>query len=330
MPTCPAPARARAAPEISVVVPAGGRIDLLDRCLDALARQQLCGDRFEVLVVGGAPHAPTRQLVAVWHASCTAGPAFRYLPRGAAAGQGGWRQARAPLLAFISEDAIAAPGWLRHGLAAFGEHVDALRGQVDIPLAGAATDDALRRRRIGQSQFSMANCFCRKRVLEQLGGVDERFGASWHAGSDLHFRLLGLGANIAAAPHAVVVQPLPTPAWGASLAQPRSLQLDALLYKKHPALYRQAIKRAPRYDELAAVLALLLAVLGLAGGSAALAGPAGLAWLLNTAHLCLRRLRGASRSPAQLLEIAVAAVLGPPLAVFWRTAGAIRYRVPFA
>jgi hypothetical protein len=115
-----------------------------------------------------------------------------------------------------------------------------------------------------------------------------------------------------------------------SLLQVRKIAFDALLYKKHPRLYREKIRATPRWDYYAIVGALLLALCGAAFGSAVLAAAGVAAWCVLTLALLRRRLRGTSRRLAHIAEMAVTSALIPPLAVFWRIAGAIRFRVPFA
>jgi hypothetical protein len=110
----------------------------------------------------------------------------------------------------------------------------------------------------------------------------------------------------------------------------RKIAFDALLYKKHPRLYRQKIRATPRWDYYAIVAALLAAVLGAASGQLVLAAAGAAAWCMLTLLLVLRRLRGTSRSVSHVAEMALTSALIPPLAVWWRLAGAIRFRVPFA
>ncbi len=334
--TTPPDSAASAALAVSVVVATAGRVDLLDRCLDALLRQALDGRRYEIVVVDDAPSQRTRQLVAVWRASASArGPALVYLPNHgphgpAAARNRGWRMARAPLVAFTAEDSVPAPGWLRHALAAFDDHVDVLCGQVDTPLAGPPTAHEREQRRRAGAAIPLANCVFRKRVLERLNGFDERFRCTWREACDLHFRLLGMGAAIVRTPHALVVRPLRHAPWGAALAELRDAAFDALLYKKHPALYRKNIRATPHWEDAATVAFLLLALCGAALGARAPALAAGAAWLAMTALLCARRLHGTAHSAAHVAEVLLTAVLMPPLALYWRLAGAIRYRVRFA
>jgi glycosyltransferase involved in cell wall biosynthesis len=320
---------------VSVVVPTCGRLDLLDRCLDALTRQTLAAASYEVIVVDDEPNHNTLHLVAGWRArTALRGPRLVYLanpgPHGPAAARNrGWRTARAPVIAFTDDDTVPAPTWLAAGLAAFDDRVDALCGRIEMPLPAMPTDYQRDARLLETAEFVTANCFCRKSVLEQLQGFDERFTAPWREDSDLHFRLLEMRANIVRAPQALVVHPLRPAPWGVSLLQAKKVAFDALLYKKHPRLYRQKIQGAPRWDYYAIVAALLVALGALLAGSVASAAVAGAAWLGLTARFCARRLAGTAKTMSHIAEMIVTSALIPPLAVFWRIAGAIRYRVRF-
>jgi hypothetical protein len=46
--------------------------------------------------------------------------------------------------------------------------------------------------------------------------------------------------------------------------------------------------------------------------------------------LCIRRLQGSASSVAHVADMVVTSALIPPLAVFWRLLGAVKYRVRFA
>jgi GT2 family glycosyltransferase len=325
-----------AVPALSVVIPTCGRIELLDRCLAALLVQTLPGRHYEIIVVDDRPGERTRALVAHWRErSGAGGPAVTYLPNGgphgpAAARNRGWRIALAPVVAFTDDDTVPTPGWLEQGLGAFDESVDALCGRIEMPLPASPTDYERDAQHLETAEFVTANCFCRKSVLKTLGGFDERFQLAWREDSDLHFRLLSMRARIARAPHAVVVHPVRPAPWGVSLFQVRKIAFDALLYKKHPHLYRQKIRATPRWDYYAIVATLLLAVLGAAAGAPMLAIAGAAAWCVLTLQMILRRLRGTTRSASHIAEMAVTSALIPPLAVYWRMAGAIRFRVRFA
>lgn len=325
-----------AAIAVSVVVPTCGRLDLLDRCLDALTRQTLAGPRYEIIIVDDEPNHNTLHLVAGWRArTLDRGPRLVYVsnagPHGPAAARNrGWQVAQGPIVAFTDDDTVPSADWLTSALDAFAEHVDAVCGKVEMPVPSTPTDYQRDARRLETAEFVTANCFCRKRVLEQLGGFDERFTSPGREDSDLHFRLLKMNATISHAPDALVIHPVRPAPWGVSLLQIRKVAFDALLYKKHPELYRQKIQRAPRWDYYAIVAALLAALVGFGAGLKLLVALGGAAWLALTARLCARRLSGTSKTPSHVAEMVVTSALIPPLAVFWRIAGAIRYRVRFA
>jgi GT2 family glycosyltransferase len=325
-----------AAPILSVVVPTCGRIELLDRCLAALARQTMPARHYEIIVVDDHPATRTRRLVEQWRTmSEDDGPAIVYLENcgrhgPAAARNRGWRLARAAIVAFTDDDTAPDPDWLRAGLNAFDDGVDAVCGRIVMPLPARPTDYERDAQQLESAEFVTANCFCRKPVLQALDGFDERFRLAWREDSDLHFRLLAMRAHIARAPQALVVHPVRPAPWGVSLLQVRKIAYDALLYKKHPQLYREKIRATPRWDYYAIVVALLLALLGAAAGDVgpALAGAA--LWCGLTLRLIWRRLRGNSRTLSHVAEMALTSALIPPLAVYWRLAGAIRFRVRFA
>ncbi|WP_181373314.1 glycosyltransferase family 2 protein [Massilia glaciei] len=322
----PPPAGQALLPLISVVVSASGRAHLLERNIAALVHQSLARGLYEIIIVDAFPNQHARHVVAAWRARTHAsGPAIAYLhgsgTQGRAAAHNlGWRSGRGTIIGFTDDDTVPSPDWLLNALDAFDDHIDALYGRIDhagVHCAARATT----------LEFAAANCFCRKSVLAAVGGFDERFRLAWRDDTDLQFRLAAINARLTHAPHASVTQPPRPASWGARLMQADKIAFDALLYKKHPLMYRQKIRGAPRWDYYATAAALLLALLGLAAGNRALALAGAAAWASALAVLCRRRLRGRSGSAALLAEAVVTAALLPPLAVFWRAAGAIRFRV---
>jgi hypothetical protein len=334
MPTAAAPDTEPIA--LSVVVPTWGRLDQLDTCLDALTRQTLAPERYEIIVVDDEPDHNTLHLVSGWRArKLERGPRLIYLANagqhGAAAARNrGWRVARAPIIAFTDDAAIPAPDWLEQALAAFSGGIDALCGKISMPLAATPTEYQRQALRKQDAEFACANFFSRRELLEAEGGFDERFADADCSETDLHFRLLARPAQIARAEQVQVTQPLRPPPWGASVSELRHSVGQALLFKKHPAMYRQKIQDRPPWDYYAIVGVLLLAIVATVAGSPALAGVGVLAWLALTVRLCQRRLHGTSHSVRHVAEIIVTSVLIPPMAVFWRLMGALRYRVRFA
>jgi hypothetical protein len=199
-----------------------------------------------------------------------------------------------------------------------------------MPLPRVPTDYQREASRCATAEFAATNCFCRRGVLDALGGFDERFRLGWREDCDLHFRLLKMNAVIARSAHALVVHPPCSAPWGASLFQLHKISFDALLYKKHPELYRQKIRRLPCWEDYAIVGVLLVAAIGLAAEHEIVSVIGAGAWLVLTSMLCIRRLRGTAKTPSHVADMLVTSALMPPLAVFWRALGAIKYRVRFA
>jgi len=285
-------------PAVSVVVPTCGRPDLLRRCVAALETQSLASDAYEIIVVDDTL---TRR-----------GPA--------AVRNIGWRRARAPIVAFTDDDTVPDRDWLARGLAAFAPDIDAVTGRIVMPLPATPTDYERNEQGLERAEFVTANCFVRREVLARLGGFDESFRLPWREDSDLHFRLLEAGSRIARAPDAVVVHPVRPAAWGVSLRQQRKVMFDALLLRKHRALYRERIRRVPRWDYYAVVAALALSPFW---------PPAIIIWVVLTARFCLYRLRGTSKAPAHIAEVVITSILIPPVSVFWRLVGALKFRAGF-
>jgi glycosyltransferase involved in cell wall biosynthesis len=308
---------------------------MLDRCLSALAAQELPGADFEIIVVHDGPSEPTRKLAAEWAEKLakTGGPRLRFdsPPHGgpAAARNTGWRLADAEIVAFTDDDTVPDPGWLVAALVAMQPDVEAAWGRIVMPLPTNPTDYEIDAARLSLSQFVTANCFCTKRVLERLGGFDERFEQAWREDSDLYFRLIEAGAGVVHVPEAVVVHPVRPASWGVSLRQQRKVLYDALLFKKHRNLYRARIRKAPRWDYYLIVASLVGTVVALGVGAPAVAAASAALWLIFTGRFCVARLRSAAKTPPHVAEMIVTSVLIPPVAVFWRLVGALRYRVVF-
>lgn len=324
---------ARHPPLVSIVVPTRKRPELLNRCLASLVLQSFDPESFEIIIVDDDPGFETESVVTRWsdHTLGT-GPQILYLPspgpRGPAAARNhGWRAARAEIVAFTDDDTIARADWLRNGMHAFDDDtVAAVRGRIVMPLDDMPTDYELDAKKLETAEFVTANCFCRRRILEEIGGFDERFRFAWREDSDLHFALLTRNDHIAYEPAAVMTHPIRPANWGVSLSQVKKVQYDALLYKKHPQLYRQRIRTRPRYDFYITVGALLTCLAGLLADVMASALAGGLVWLFMTGRFCLQRLRRTSKAPSHVAEMIVTSALIPPLAVFWRAVGAFKFK----
>ena len=321
---------------ISVVVPTYRRPDLLERCLAALVEQDFPRDGYEVIVCDDGPDAATRQMVERWSERAAGAPLVRYVPvrdtQGPAGARNrGWEIGRGEVIAFTDDDTIPRPGWLRAGWTAMRPGVAAATGRVivPLPLTEPPTDYQRDIARMEQAEFVTANAFVRREELARVGGFDERFTAAWREDSDLHFKLLETGGTLVKAPEAIVEHPVRDSAWGSGIGNHRKIAFDALLYKKHPKLYRERIRRTPPWNYYGIVLALLVLVVGIVLRNTALWLGAFAAWAVLTGLFFTRRLEGASIAPDHVAEMVWTSIAIPVVAVFWRLVGAFRYRVPF-
>lgn len=261
-------------------------------------------------------------------------PPVRYLPvtgahGPAAARNAGWRAASGSLVAFTDDDCVPDPGWIRALAAALADGGAGVSGRIIVPLPSTPTDYERDTAGLMGAEFATANCCCRHDVLAEVGGFDEQFAIAWREDSDLQFSLLERGYQLGQAPDAVVLHPVRSAPWGISLHQQRKSIFNALLYKKHPHLYRRRIQPAPPWHYYGIVGALLGALAGIALRRRWLAMACILVWMLLTGRFCARRLQRTARTPRHLAEMLVTSALIPPLAVYWRLRGALRYRVFF-
>jgi glycosyltransferase involved in cell wall biosynthesis len=194
---------------LSVVVCTRNRPALLGRCLKALLAQP--GD-FEVLVVDqgdrAAPLPADRRLRRLAHRE-----------RGLAAGRNaGGRAATGAVIAFLDDDAVPDPGYIKALERAFGQNprLAAAAGRILALEDGrpyARVQDGTPRW-LGQRdwlRFMGGNFAVRRAVLQEVGPFDERFGAGrpWASGeeTDYFFRLLYRNCPVAYVPEAVVRHP---------------------------------------------------------------------------------------------------------------------------
>lgn len=318
---------------LSVVVPTFRRPLLLRHCLTALRTQSFDHGRYEVIIVDDGHDEETRREVAQARSAL---PAIRYLrtPRPqsgpAVARNIGWKAAHSTLIAFTDDDCEPSFRWLEHGVAAFRDaQVAGAWGRIVVPLPAEPTDHERNTAGLEQAPCATANCFYRKQALEEVGGFDERFTAAWREDSDVQFSLLERRKSLIPVPDAVVVHPVRPAGWGVSVRQQRNNLFNALLFKKHPELYRRFIQASPPWHYYANAAALAVAVVGWLLGWLWLAGPSLALWSADVWRFTAVRLHRTSRRARHVAEMLVTSALIPPIAVYWRLRGSLRYRVLF-
>lgn len=204
---------------VSVVIVSRERPGALARCLTGVA--QLDYPSFEVIVVAcPAGLAVARDRRDAAHLKLVAFDA----PNISAARNAGLAVAAGEVVAFIDDDAVPEPLWLRHLCAPFAEGVAAAGGYVigrngisfqwrarsvdctgvarDMDLSGMAPR-ILRPTGGGAIKTEGTNMAVRRSVLETLGGFDPAF-RFYADETDLNLRLAGAGLATAIVPFAQV------------------------------------------------------------------------------------------------------------------------------
>lgn len=198
-------------PRVSVIIPHYRDLRGLRRCLEALARQTIPPDDFEVIVAdNNSPEGPEK----IREVACGRATVIVVKEKGAGpARNGGVAVARGHVLAFIDSDCVAEPEWLAEGLAALPSY-DFIGGRVTVLLeepelvTGAEAFERVFafdfRTYITRKGFTGAgNLFCTADVFRRVGGF--RSGVSEDV--EWSLRATAMGLRLGYAPKAIVGHP---------------------------------------------------------------------------------------------------------------------------
>ncbi|NNC77122.1 MAG: glycosyltransferase [Woeseiaceae bacterium] len=119
--------------DVSVVIPAYRRPELLRNAVQSVLTQSLAPGRYEVIVVDSSPDDANARLVEQLQRD--AGSVSLRLIRKPPEGPGpsrmlGAREARGRVVAFLDSDCRATPGWLEAGLARFDRDIGIVQGRT--------------------------------------------------------------------------------------------------------------------------------------------------------------------------------------------------------
>jgi glycosyltransferase involved in cell wall biosynthesis len=319
---------------VSVVIPTYQRTALLSRCLEALLQQKFDKEQYEIIVVSDGPDEQTKKIF-----DDLAGydhPELRYMSlpqkKGPAAARNyGWLNAKGRIIAFTDDDCVPDTYWLNQIVQHCNtEDSVAITGKVIVPVSKRPTDHELNTANLQTAEFITANCACTKSALVKAGGFDEQFSMAWREDSDLEFKLIDQHIPIKRIDSAIVTHPVRTSAWGVSVKEQKKTMYDALLYKKHPQLFRIKVRKITSpilyYLIIASFLFMLIGVV-IKQHSLADIGLVG--WLGFTAFFIIKRLYITKLSLNHITEMVITSLIIPFISVFWQWYGAIKYRVLF-
>lgn len=227
-------------PDISVCVTTRNRAHLLPRLADALERQEIDRNRFEVVIANDASTDRSREVlddlieqsplrIRVLHRDTRGGPA---------AGRNlAWRAAAAQLIAFTDDDCVPTPAWLSSHLSALA-HVDISQGKVlSDPDQNAKAGPRARRIAVVDENglYETCNISYRKTWLERLNGFDTNFRRAGED-ADLAWRAKLAGAKTAFSHEALVYHDVDPFSWTRELRNTWRWEGVVLLADRHPSL----------------------------------------------------------------------------------------------
>ena len=204
-------------PTVSIVVATHNRADWLGRSLPRILA--LDYPAFEVIVVDDGSEDDTPAVMQRWAARGVRSLRHNH-PRGASAARNtGVAAARGSIVAFIDDDAIPEPDWLRRLVAAYAdERVGAVGGAVYHLSTGTPQCTGSKANRFGRDRampperglgpreyvvLIECNMSVRRRVMEELGGFDPAIRI-YGEGVDLCIRIAEAGYGVRFIPSAIV------------------------------------------------------------------------------------------------------------------------------
>lgn len=329
-------------PAISVVIATWQRTALLERCLNALVNQTISRTRYEILIVTDGPDLDTLQCIKQWcnryHRHITISCLSLPVKKGpAAARNAGWRKAQGDLIVFTDDDCIPQPGCLAQYWQAYTPCRNtpiAFSGRIQVPLpgrvaqrgnAGRPTDYEMNIFQLEQARFVTANCACSRKALLLTNGLDEDFTMAWREDTALEFDLRENKVPVIKVPGAIIHHPVRAAGWGVSIREQKKGMFNALLYKKHTALYNNTnTGRTPRYYYLIACLLLLTLWFAFRHTQATLYCLGG--WAVLTGWFAWKRLRNTSRRVNHIFEMICTSAVIPVVSIYWNLYGAIKFK----
>ena len=247
----------------------------------------------------------------------------------AAARNTGWRAARTEWVAFVDDDVRLAPDWpeqLEKDLQPLGPDTAASQARIVVPLPEnrRPTDDERGTKGLEHAQWITADMAYRRPVLAEVGGFDERFPRAFREDSDLALRVAEAGYLIVRGER-VTTHPARRAGFFASLKAQRGNADNALMRRKHGALWRQRTGAGPgRLGKHA--LSTVAGLVALTPTRHRRKAAALWAWL--TAEFATERILAGPRTPGELARMVVTSVLIPPAACYHRLRGELAVRRP--
>ncbi|GAA2562710.1 MULTISPECIES: glycosyltransferase family 2 protein [Streptomyces] len=319
--------------EYAVVVPTLGRPGL-GVCLRALAEAEGPGPA-RVVVVDDRPDPAGTPLTAAVPPSLRSRTLV--VPGGArgpaAARNTGWRAAGdVPWIVFLDDDVVPGPTWaddLALDLAGASVATAGIAARIEVPLPPDRRTADWERNTAGLAgaRWITADMAYRRRVLEAVGGFDERFRRAFREDADLALRVLDAGWTLSEGRRTTTHPVRPAGRWASVRLQAGNAD-DVLMTRLHGrGWWRRAEAPRGRLPVHLAVTSAGLAAVGCAlSGRPRAAAACAAGWLAGTAEFALARILPGPRTRDEIVTMVLTSALVPPAAAWHWLRGQVVHR----
>jgi len=239
---------------VSVVIPTYLRCALVQRALEALTRQTLSPDEYEVIVAIDGSQDGTQEMVSQFHAAYKLHSIWQPNRGRSAACNAGIRVATGKLLILLDDDMEPVPGFLAAHLRAHPEGSRfAVVGAAPVPLTrcsppvvqyiGSKFNSHLKTLARPRYQFKLrdfysGNFSIRREVLLEAGAFDESFRIYGNEDLELSVRLSKAGVQLVYSPEAMAYQHYTKDFAALARDNIAKGRTAVLLASKHPETYQ--------------------------------------------------------------------------------------------
>ena len=254
------------------------------------------------------------------------------LARGpAAARNAGWRVASAEWVVFLDDDVVPSREWLSElaaDLAGASPRIAGVQGKLTVPLARdrPPTDWERNVHSLEKAVWATAEMAYRRRVLEAVGGFDERFPRAYREDCDLALRVTTAGWELTRGRRRTL-HPVRAADPFVSVRLQAGNADDVLMRALHGAGWRErgGVPLGRRRFHLATTIAGVLGVLLAATGPRSAAALSAACWLAGTAEFAWRRIEPGPRTREEVFAMVVTSLAVPPVCTWQWLKGAWRW-----